>query len=358
MIFPLVSVIIPVFNADKYLDKSITSILDQTYRNIEIIIVNDGSTDRSDEKIKNYIYQDERVIYCTQKNSGPSAARNAGIEISSGEYIIFVDSDDTVEKEYVERLVTKAINFNLDIVTCGYTDISIHGNIKLNHFWDKETHNSKEKFIMNIFQGVGGTLWGKVFKREIIIKHNLRMNPEIYMCEDLVFVLQYATHCSSCGSINESLYNYNRLNETSITAMLNLKRLESLIIVIKRIEEVLKLNNFDTQQIDSILSIRIHGLIESFIILQHTCKYKKKEKIDNMKSLFANKYYIKYEKNVPQTSFKARILFYLIRMRNKNFIYYYGYLLCLQQQIKDKIKLKLYKRQINAKRLKFEEGIS
>ncbi|SDM78159.1 glycosyltransferase family 2 protein [Bacillus sp. OK048] len=358
MILPLVSVIIPVYNTEKYLNKSIPSILDQTYKNIEIIIVNDGSTDRSDEKIKNYIYQDQRVIYCKQKNRGPSAARNAGIEISSGEFIIFVDADDTVEKEYVEKLVTAAIKFNHDIVSCGYTEISIHGNIKLNDFWDEKTDNSKEQFIINIFQGVGGTLWGKVFKREIILKHNLRMNPEINMCEDMVFVLQYATHCVRCGSIKESLYNYNRLNENSITAMLNLKHLESLIIVIKRIEEVLKMNTFDTKQIDSILSMRVQGLIESFVIQQHNCKYSKRKKIDNMKLLFENKYYIKYEKNLPQTSINSRILFYLIRMKDKNLIYYYGFILCLQQQIKDILKLKLYKNQIRAKRLIFEEGIS
>lgn len=355
MNLPLVSIIVPVYNSVNFVNKNIFSILNQTYKNIEIIIVNDGSTDNSDEKIKNLFSFDERIIYLKQNNKGPSAARNTGIDNSRGEFIMFVDSDDTVEKDYVERLITTAINFDFDIVSCGYTDISIHGSININHFWHGEIKVPKDQFIMNIFNGVGGTLWGKIFKKEIINKQNLRMNPEIFMCEDLVFVLQYSMYCSRHGSIKDSLYNYNRLNENSISTKINIRYLENLIRVIREIEKILKFNGFDENKLDKILTKRVQSLIESFIVLQHNSNYSKSEKMNNIEFLSSNNYYKKYKKQLLPSSFTSKVILTLIRNDYRTFIYYYSLLACRTRQMKDNFKIRLNKNKIYEKKLIFEE---
>ena len=111
-----ISIVVPVYNTSKFLDKCIKSILNQTYKNLEIIIVNDGSTDDSLNKIKEYEKIDERIIIIDKKNGGLSSARNIGIKNSSGEYILNVDSDDWIEKDTCELLLKVALKTNADIV--------------------------------------------------------------------------------------------------------------------------------------------------------------------------------------------------------------------------------------------------
>src|SRR5699024_1725724 len=118
----LVSIVVPIFNSEKYLDETISSILSQTYKNIELILVNDGSTDRSLEICTNYEKTDERVFVVNQTNQGVSAARNKGIVYAKGEYIQFVDSDDIVDPRMTEKLVNKILK-DSDLVICGYTKV-------------------------------------------------------------------------------------------------------------------------------------------------------------------------------------------------------------------------------------------
>ncbi|MEH7464169.1 glycosyltransferase family 2 protein, partial [Bacillus thuringiensis] len=124
---PKVSIIVPVYNCEEYLSNCIESILNQTYKNIEIVIVNDGSIDQSEKIINKYKVKEERIMYYYQDNCGPSEARNKGIINSTGEYVTFIDADDTVDKYYVELLLNKMINSNSDLVCCGYKDISEYG---------------------------------------------------------------------------------------------------------------------------------------------------------------------------------------------------------------------------------------
>nr|WP_256218533.1 glycosyltransferase [Bacillus sp. MUM 116] len=344
---------VPVYNSESFIDKCIGSIINQTYKNLEIIIVNDGSTDKSEERIKNFTQDDVRVIYYCQTNAGPSKARNMGINMSKGEYILFVDSDDTVHKDYVEKLVMAAMNLNLDFVAGGYIDFSIHGKINLNHFWNGKSMVSKKQLILNTFQGVGGTLWGKVFKRGIILNRDIRLDPEIFMCEDLLFVLQYIMHCNRCGVLNENLYNYNRLNENSISKRINIGYLKNLILVINKIEEILNKNY--TNLSDNILAKRVQSLVETFLVLQHSTNWTKEDKDDIVKSLYTSKYFLKYKTNFSSGSFKGKLLFFLIRKNKSYLVYYYTLLLFKSQQIKDFIKLKLYRNNLKEMKLTFEE---
>ena len=127
-----VSIIIPVYNAEKYLSECINSIIYQSYNNLEIILVNDGSTDNSIYICRQYANKDNRIIVIDSDNYGVSYARNIGIERATGKYIVFIDSDDMIEKDYIGILVTEMEEKNLDMVVCGYKDINIVSNVKKN----------------------------------------------------------------------------------------------------------------------------------------------------------------------------------------------------------------------------------
>lgn len=326
-----VSIVIPVYNSEKYIYKCLNSITNQSYKDLEIIVINDGSVDESDNIIKDLKNTDKRIIYIEQKNSGVSAARNLGIKVSTGEYITFIDSDDTVEKDYIELLINEINKKSIDIVACGYTDISIYGAIKLNDFYNGNSTLSKDEFVSNIFNGVGGTLWGKIFKSKIIKENNIKMNENIYMCEDMIFVLQYAMSCISFGAIQDNLYNYNRKNENSISSKMNFNYFNNLVIVMEKIEDILQKSNYNRGFIDSIICERIKSLAFNFSIMQNDKKhnYSKVDRIENLKIIFKNRYFKRYKENFYISGFKEKILLYFIKKEKVKATVYYSYLLFL-----------------------------
>ena len=261
-----------------------------------------------------YSNQDSRIKVYTQKNSGPSSARNYGLDMANGEYILFCDSDDYLEDNYIQNLVYTMEDINADIVVSGYKDISKYGTLNLNDFWDDKLIIDKEKFIDCIFKGVGGTLWGKIFKKEIILKNNLRLDPDIYVSEDMIFVLKYSILCNRFGVINENLYNYYRLNDSSISTTMNISYYKNLIKALEEIERILKSNNFSVDYTEKIISNRIKNMILSFLIIQHNKKnkYSKSEKITNIKYITSNKNVKKYLHKISITSFTDRIIIKLM----------------------------------------------
>lgn len=335
-----VSIIIPVYNGEKHIEKCITSIINQSYENIEIIIVDDGSTDKTVEILEKCKKVDRRIKYYSQNNSGPSVARNKGIEVSSGEYIAFVDSDDTIKEDYIELLLKTIEKGNFDIVACGYTDISIYGITNLNDFYIDKVIIDKEKFINNIFTGVGGTLWSKIFKSKIIKDNNIKMNEEIFICEDMLFVLEYVTKCTSFGAIKENLYNYNRINDDSISSKINFTYYNNLIKVMNLIENILEENHYSKKFIDKILSERIKSISLNLSIMQHDSKhnYKNADKLTNIKEILNNEYFKRYKDSFSTNSLKEGTLLKLFKYENIKAIYYHSYIIHCIEVFKYKIK--------------------
>lgn len=254
-----VSVVVPVFNAHQYLSRCITSLLNQTYSNFELILINDGSTDESEEILKQFAIRDSRVKYYTQVNSGPSVARNKGIEQASGEFICFIDADDVVYEGYLESLI-QMVSQGYDIVTCGYIEVSQYGQIPLNDFYRSLESLTKNEFIEGILRGVGGTLWGKIYRRHIIEAHELRLNSNVYMCEDLLFNLNYCLYAQKFAAIEPYLYEYNRLNEGSITSKVTLSYLNNNDIVIEEMRQLLQALGWKSEKIESLLTQRMISL--------------------------------------------------------------------------------------------------
>ena len=165
---PMISVIVPVYNVEKYLKKCVSSLCNQTYKNIEIILIDDGSTDSSGTICDNLKQTDKRIIVFHKINQGLSSARNAGIRLSSGNFIAFVDSDDYVASDMIELLYKNLVEYNADISACGYTmvyknkNVSISNNDKITVY--KRIDALKKMFLKN---DIGMIFCNKLFKKKL-----------------------------------------------------------------------------------------------------------------------------------------------------------------------------------------------
>ena len=169
----LVSIVIPVYNVDKYIDYCIKSLLDQTYYNIEIILVDDGSTDCSGIICDNYSHNYKNIYVIHQYNKGVSVARNIGIQKAKGEYLLFVDPDDIVSRSYVEIMVKNMEENNSDIVECAYTS-DLHRLDSKDIICKKNHYKAEVVFdYMLSNKKFNGYIWNKIFKRDIIMKNIL-----------------------------------------------------------------------------------------------------------------------------------------------------------------------------------------
>ncbi|WP_419881716.1 glycosyltransferase family 2 protein [Peribacillus sp. B-H-3] len=218
----LVSIIVPVYNAENYLARCIDTILNQTYKNIEVILVNDGSVDKSGCICEEYSNLDTRIKVIHQNNLGPSQARNIGLNSAKGKFIQFIDSDDTVELNITEKLVHE-INLYNEMVICGYKLIS---NKKKTSVVQKISPQKEGVFQFQEFLKYFGKYYknnlinspcNKLYVTEIIKKNNLQFNNDINMGEDFIFNLSYMRYCNNISIIGDNLYNYLKLNDNSLT---------------------------------------------------------------------------------------------------------------------------------------------
>lgn len=241
----LISVIVPVYNIEKYLPRCINSILDQTYKNWEAIFVNDGSTDNSLKILEEYKKIDERIKIIDKKNAGSGAARNDGIENSRGEYIAFLDSDDWYEKNFLEKLYNNLIENNSDVAMCNpkmtYDDMSKNKKINTYFFNEIELNKTPEKILGILAMPV---VWNKLYKKEIIVKNGIKF-PNCSFCEDVEFLYKTFLYVNKVSKIEDALYNYYQ-REDSVTKKVKEESIEQLYQVLKNIENYIK-NNFNSK---------------------------------------------------------------------------------------------------------------
>ena len=238
----LISVIVPVYNIEKYLSRCIDSILDQTYKNWEAIFVNDGSTDNSLKILEEYKKRDKRIKIIDKKNAGSGAARNDGIENSKGEYIAFLDSDDWYEKNFLEKLYNNLIENNSDVSMCNpkMTYDNIEKNSKINTYFFKnvELDKTPEKILGILAMPV---VWNKLYKKDIIVKNKIRF-PNYSFCEDVEFLYKTFLYVNKVSKIEDDLYNYYQ-RKNSATKKIKEEAIEQVYKVLENIERYIK-NNF------------------------------------------------------------------------------------------------------------------
>ena len=211
--YPLISVIVPVYNVESYLHRCVDSILAQTYPNIEVVLVDDGSPDRCGEICDDYAQKDSRVIVVHRKNGGLSAARNSGLEVSHGEYIGFVDSDDFIHPEMYEQLYNDITRFNTPLAFC-HTDVIRHGK------GDGKMYGPKSEVQSNTYvmrraleESIWWSAWTKLYHRSLF--DNIRY-PEGKTNEDLPVTIRIFDRCNQIAINYNKLYYYC-IRENSIT---------------------------------------------------------------------------------------------------------------------------------------------
>lgn len=211
-----VSAIIPVYNTSKYLDKCIESVLKQTLDNIEIIIINDGSNDNSDEIINKYL-NNKSIRYYNRKNHGIGATRNFGIENAHGKYICFIDSDDYVDELMFEKMYNRCENDKLDVLICDYYENYEKQNkikkINLISFGNT-TLNKKPNLIIDI----NLSPWNKMYRKKLFDNQSIRF-PIDLKYEDMPFVLKTFKEADKIGKINEAFNYYLIRDNTETTTM-------------------------------------------------------------------------------------------------------------------------------------------
>ena len=212
-ITPKISVIIPIYNAEKYLAKCIESVQQQTYRNLEIILVNDGATDSSINICKKYEKYDERIILIDKANEGVASARNCGLEIATGDFIGFVDSDDYIDPIMYERLLEAAMNFDADIAECGYSVVNNHYRIRDNHPLENSVlvgnYQCSRDYITK--KNTTNFNFNKLYRRSIF--KELRY-PDLSYSEDYIVNVRAFYKCNRKVTISGCYYYYLK-NETS-----------------------------------------------------------------------------------------------------------------------------------------------
>lgn len=222
-----VSIIIPIYNMENYLGKCIESIIKQSYKNIEIILINDGSTDRSEIICKKYQIKDKRIKVIFSENKGVSNARNLGIEASTGEYMLFIDPDDTVDERYIEEMLTCIKEYYCDVVFC----LAKHIYPKLNKIYTIKLENEEKisnDFIKDFYLIAEQfhTPWGKLYKSDIIKKYDIKFPIDLITSEDQVFNQEYLKHIKTYRFLNRNLYNYY-IRNNSISRNLDEKHFEA-----------------------------------------------------------------------------------------------------------------------------------
>lgn len=204
----LITVIIPIYNVEKYLKKCIDSILHQTYQTMEIILIDDESTDESGSICDEYAKKDNRIKVIHKKNGGVSSARNAGLNNANGKYVAFIDADDYIENNMFEKMINQfEKNEKLDIVVCGTKNVDEDGNVL-------KTSNMKVETIDNVTflkeilneNKINSVIWDKVFKRDLINKS--RFNEKTKISEDLEFVINIIDRINEVEIIPDILYNW------------------------------------------------------------------------------------------------------------------------------------------------------
>ena len=218
-----ISVIVPVYNVEKYIEKCIRSIMEQSLKEIEIIIINDGSPDRSLEIVNRLMKEDQRIKVITKKNGGLSSARNTGIKIATGKYIQHIDGDDWVEKDFLKSMYDFAEKENVDIVVSDYYEDYSNGKIKIKKGKKrskKVIFNSKEYLRDFFYYDDAPAMWNKLFKTSLYKENNIFHPENNSIGEDLSTTQRLIYFSKKVGYLKEAFYHY-RQNSESITNTIN-----------------------------------------------------------------------------------------------------------------------------------------
>lgn len=249
-----ISIIIPVYNAERYLTRCLDSVLNQTFTDFEILLIDDGSTDASGEIGEMYKKKDQRVHVFHNSNKGVSSSRQFGIDRVETPYLTFVDADDFVEPGFLHNLYTILEADNSDLSLCSYYEVyKDTKRLRYNSVYDK----------INLMHALlrgneWGVLWNKLFKTSIIRNNSIGFIPNIQMWEDLAFLFEYLVHCHTISCSLFPVYNYIRTIETSLTKMVTDKQIRDQMQCVNRILAIIKEHGIEDTFIHDVTKMKLN----------------------------------------------------------------------------------------------------
>ena len=318
----LFSIIVPVYNVNKYLEKSIKSIISQTYKNFECIIVDDGSNDGSEIICETLKQSDNRIKVIHKKNEGVAIARNVGIKAATGKFILFVDSDDTLEQNSLFQISNALEKDNSDILVFGYRRINENGEILKE---SSPTINYSKTKMYKMASDLTFLLWNKAYKRDLFEHINLQATNGITFSEDSYLTLALQQKAHSISFLNEILYNY-LCRGTSVTQMMTIKNHEDRIKAVKLMDSlftsekekpyVLKLIKFDTKfyYIDPRISHSKEEFLQNCKIWRETFSESNSQKTSEIGTIKMALYVLLIRFHLDNIAYK----FYTIKQKEKH----------------------------------------
>lgn len=296
----LVSVIIPVYNVEEYLEECLDSVLNQTYKNIEVIAINDGSTDNSPSILESYAIENENITIISQKNSGQSIARNNGIKIANGKYIYFLDSDDYILPETFEQLVRTMEENDLDLIR--FTAESFTDNINIPLIKDKYNFDeyfepnkiyNKEEFLKSSKLSFSASPVLYIIKRDVLIRNNILFKPGI-VHEDELFTVEVFLNVEKTMYDPSSFYKRRyRPNSTMTSNSLKSKRksFESRCIVVHELNKLLE--KYTAKNEVKLIKKRIRSVIASLVYNYDDLELSyRKVKLKSLENKYITYYYL------------------------------------------------------------------
>ena len=310
----LISVVVPVYNAENTITRCVESIVNQTYKNIQLILVNDGSLDSSLDICRQLEKKYSNIIVIDKQNEGVSETRNKGIAASKGEFLIFIDSDDYIDSDMCEVMLNNLNRTGADVCMCAMT---LHKDDKIivNEIKDCELY-SKEEIARHLFDmyktNYVNSPCNKLYKKELI--KNL-FSREISLGEDLLFNLDYFMNCEKAVFINRGFYHYQFVNSDSLTKKY---RTDNFEIATKLYEAVTKYgndNNIRFQQMNAVREVYLNSVFYSIQDLFYYCKDTNKTKKQLLKSWVQNISVREMVSKINNAPFQQKIIARMIRIR-------------------------------------------
>lgn len=321
---PKISIIVPCYNASKYIAKCLQSIINQSYKNIEIICVNDGSTDNTLNILRKIQRKDKRIVIINKRNGGVSAARNDGIKKSVGDYILFVDSDDYIDEQMVELLVEKSIEHDSDIVKCNRSDVYLRDNFIIDRkpIWNSERVFLHYKFHNDIYPEFFKrnrlcSIWMTLIRKNVLVLNNVLFDEDLVVNEDEVFASNVFTVANKFVYLPNNLYYYVKkdsglsTNGVDIFKRFDSRKKHSLFIL--DLAKKWKIDNLEEVVKEKISFLGIHTLFQT---AASNANYSKKTQFKLFKNIINDEVF--YE-NIKKSKgkimlFPEKILLFLIKI--------------------------------------------
>ena len=320
-----VSIIVPVYNAESALNNCVDSILRQSYNNIEVILINDGSTDNSGMICNDYAISDRRIKVMHQLNAGPSRARNAGIKAAVGDYIQFVDADDFLERNMTRTLV-ESIEEGLQLVICGYQSIDREQNQMKKYIPPNKgiyQNNDFMQYFGQLYKSIIlPSLWNKLYRTTMINEFNIHFIENLSLGEDLLFNLDYLTVCNKINVIPSQLYNYVVDNDQSLSKAFKKDLIDNQQMLHKKVVQFLINKNCYTKENKYLLQLIYTNSIVNVLsnIFHKNSILTTKQQKAQIKDIISNTY-VRQNIGYFKDSIQARLIGSMIKSNSINGIY-------------------------------------